>query len=120
MFFATSAALLSPPPQPVVDELQSSGVAVVDSGALCVFVEGSQVPLMVQKSDGGYGYASTDMAAIKQRVFDEKADWIIYVTDMGQVRGVHLLVIAQGRQTCRRGECTHDRVCLEAVLQGCC
>lgn len=50
---------------------------------MCVFVEGCEVPLIVQKSDGGYGYASTDMAAIKQRVVDEQADWIIYVTDAG-------------------------------------
>lgn len=49
-----------------------------------MFVEGQDIPLIVQKSDGGYGYASTDMAAIKQRLQDEKADWIIYVTDIGQ------------------------------------
>jgi len=41
-------------------------------------------PLMVRKSDGGYGYDSTDMAAIRYRVDEEKADWIIYVTDAGQ------------------------------------
>jgi arginyl-tRNA synthetase len=41
-------------------------------------------PLMVQKSDGGFGYDSTDMAAIRYRVDEEKADWIIYVTDVGQ------------------------------------
>lgn len=39
---------------------------------------------MVRKSDGGYGYGTTDMAAITQRVRQEKADWIIYVTDAGQ------------------------------------
>ena len=39
------------------------GVAVESEGAKCVFVEGAQVPLIVQKSDGGFGYASTDMAA---------------------------------------------------------
>ena len=33
---------------------------------------------------GGFGYATTDLAALKQRVSDEKADWIIYVTDAGQ------------------------------------
>jgi arginyl-tRNA synthetase len=52
---------------------------------VCVFVEGQQVPLIVQKSDGGFGYASTDMAAIKHRIYDEKADWVIYVTDCGWV-----------------------------------
>jgi arginyl-tRNA synthetase len=68
----------------VVEELREKGVAEVSDGATCVFVEGSEVPLIVQKSDGGYGYASTDMAAIKQRVMQEKADWVIYVTDIGQ------------------------------------
>lgn len=39
---------------------------------------------MLRKSDGGYGYATTDMAAIRQRLQEEQADWIIYVTDAGQ------------------------------------
>ncbi len=41
-------------------------------------------PLIVQKSDGGFGYATTDMAAIRHRLQDEKGEWLIYVTDMGQ------------------------------------
>ena len=41
-------------------------------------------PLIVQKTDGGFGYATTDMAAIRQRLHDEKGEWLIYVTDMGQ------------------------------------
>ncbi len=59
------------------------GVSEVSDGAVCVFLEGHQIPLIVQKSDGGFGYASTDMAAIKHRIFTEKADWIVYVTDVG-------------------------------------
>lgn len=39
---------------------------------------------MLRKSDGGFGYATTDMAAIRQRLEEEQADWIIYVTDAGQ------------------------------------
>ena len=39
---------------------------------------------MIQKGDGGYGYGTTDMAAITNRVRTEKADWSIYVTDEGQ------------------------------------
>ncbi len=39
------------------------GVAEESEGAKCVFVEGANIPLIVQKSDGGFGYASTDMAA---------------------------------------------------------
>ena len=49
-----------------------------------VWVEGEKVPLMVQKSDGGFGYGTTDMAALRQRVHDERGDWIIYVVDEGQ------------------------------------
>jgi arginyl-tRNA synthetase len=67
-----------------VDDLMARGVAEISEGATCVFVEGQQIPLIVQKTDGGFGYASTDMAAIKHRINEEKADWIIYVTDLGQ------------------------------------
>jgi len=68
----------------IVEELKEKGIAEVNEGAVCVFVEGQKVPLIVQKSDGGFGYASTDMAAIRHRVDTEKADWIVYVTDCGQ------------------------------------
>lgn len=43
-----------------------------------------KIPLTVVKSDGGYTYDTSDMAALKQRVFEEKADRIVYVTDAGQ------------------------------------
>ncbi|WP_026927295.1 arginine--tRNA ligase [Granulicoccus phenolivorans] len=68
----------------VVRELEESGVAVIDNGALCVFVEGFSAPLIIRKSDGGYGYATTDLAAIRRRVRDLHADRIIYVTDARQ------------------------------------
>jgi arginyl-tRNA synthetase len=59
------------------------GISTVSDGAVCVFFPGKDVPLIVQKADGGFGYASTDMACIRHRVQTEKADWIIYVTDVG-------------------------------------
>ncbi len=68
----------------VCDELEANGVAVIDNGALCVFVDGFDAPLIVRKSDGGYGYATTDLAAIRRRVRDLHADRIIYVTDARQ------------------------------------
>ena len=52
-------------------------------------------PLIVQKTDGGFGYATTDMAAIRQRLHDEKGEWLIYVTDMGQAP--HFEAIFAGR-----------------------
>jgi arginyl-tRNA synthetase len=81
----------------VVEELRSLKVAELSQGATCVFVEGVEVPLIVQKSDGGFGYASTDMAAIKQRVQDEKADWVIYVTDIGQAQHFDMVFKAARR-----------------------
>jgi len=72
-------------------------VSELSEGAMCVFIPGKEVPLIVQKSDGGYGYASTDMAAIKQRITDEKADWIIYVTDSGQASHFDLVFAAARR-----------------------
>ena len=47
-------------------------------------VAGISVPLTVVKSDGGFTYDTSDMAALKQRVEEEDADWLIYVTDAGQ------------------------------------
>lgn len=68
----------------VCAELENSGVGVIDDGALCVFLDGFDAPLIVRKSDGGYGYATTDLAAIRHRVGALDADRIIYVTDVRQ------------------------------------
>ena len=71
-------------PEVVVDDLERDGTAVVDAGALCVFVEGFSAPMIVRKSDGGFGYSATDLAAIRHRVRDLHADRIIYVVDARQ------------------------------------
>jgi len=74
----------------VVEELETKGLLTLDQGALCVFVEGftnkegEPLPLIVKKSDGGYNYATTDLAAIKYRVEQDQAQRIIYITDAGQ------------------------------------
>ena len=73
-----------------VKDLQDLGLVQLSDGAKCIFLEGFQnregasLPLMIQKSDGGYNYDTTDMAAIRQRIDEEKADRIIIVTDAGQ------------------------------------
>ena len=69
--------------QPMVNELKESGVAVENDGAICIFVPKQKVPLIIQKSDGGFNYDTTDMAAIRYRANDQRADRIIYVTDKG-------------------------------------
>lgn len=81
----------------VCDELEASGVGVIDDGALCVFTDGAEAPLIVRKRDGGYGYATTDLAAIRHRVRDLGADRIIYVTDARQ-SGHFRQVFAAARQ----------------------
>lgn len=70
---------------PVIDEFNARGmISVEEGGAKCVFVPKFKIPLMLQKSDGGYGYDSTDMAAMKYRLDKLKASQIVYITDFTQ------------------------------------
>ena len=74
----------------VVGDLQKAKLAEKSDGAICVFAEGFKrkdgepLPLIVQKSDGAYLYATTDLAAIRYRVGELGADRIVYVTDARQ------------------------------------
>jgi arginyl-tRNA synthetase len=74
----------------VVDDLRTSGLLVESNGAQCVFLdgyvnrEGDPLPLIIQKTDGGYNYATTDLAAVRYRIEIDRADRIIYITDSGQ------------------------------------
>lgn len=68
----------------VARELEENGTAVIDDGALCVFVEGFNSPMIIRKTDGGYGYGITDLAAVRHRVRDLKADRMIYVVGTEQ------------------------------------
>lgn len=74
----------------VVEDLTQVGLLVEDDGAQCVFLDGftnrdgDPLPLIVQKSDGGFNYATTDLAAIRYRLTQDQADRVIYVTDVGQ------------------------------------
>jgi arginyl-tRNA synthetase len=77
----------------VVADLEATGLLVSDGGAQCVFLEESSAahklpPVIVQKSDGGFNYATTDLAAIRYRFAappaGDGARRVIYVTDAGQ------------------------------------
>ena len=74
----------------VVNELEKMGLARVSDEAVCVFPEGFKnkegepLPFIIQKSDGAYLYATTDLAAIRYRINELKADKIVYVTDARQ------------------------------------
>ncbi|KAI5662732.1 hypothetical protein M9H77_22055 [Catharanthus roseus] len=67
-----------------LDLLNKEGLIEESEGARVIFVEGISRPLIVVKKDGGYNYASTDLTALWYRLNEEKAEWIIYVTDVGQ------------------------------------
>lgn len=68
----------------VCDELQAAGIAVISDGALCAFPpgftgrDGAPLPMILRKSDGGYGYDTTDLAAIRYRISDLKMSRLIY------------------------------------------
>jgi len=74
----------------VVKELQKLPDTRKSDGAICVFPpgfknkDGDDLPFIIQKSDGAYLYATTDLAAIRYRVNELRADKIIYVTDARQ------------------------------------
>ena len=87
----------------VCAELERRGIAVISQGALCAFPpgftgrDGTPLPLILRKSDGGYGYDSTDVAAIRYRLTDLGATRLIYV--VGSEQHQHLeMVFALARQ----------------------
>ncbi|MEU0720248.1 arginine--tRNA ligase [Streptomyces lavendulocolor] len=91
--------------------LEESGVAVRSEGALCVFFDdvkgpdGNPVPLIVKKSNGGYGYAATDLSAIRDRVRNLGADTLVYVVDARQ--SLHFKMVFE---TARRAGWLGDQV----------
>ncbi|MGH9100032.1 MAG: arginine--tRNA ligase, partial [Acidimicrobiales bacterium] len=80
----------------VVKDLDAAGLLVEDDGALCVFPpgfanrEGEPLPLIVQKSDGGFGYAATDLACIRDRVDELGARRMLYVVGAPQAQHLQM------------------------------
>jgi arginyl-tRNA synthetase len=87
---AVGESFYNPYLRDVAADLERRGIAVRSDGALCVFFDGingpdgKPVPLIVQKADGGFGYAATDLAAIRYRVEKLGANRILYVVDSRQ------------------------------------
>ncbi|MEX0961688.1 MAG: arginine--tRNA ligase [Simkaniaceae bacterium] len=80
----------------VVESLEKKGLVKESDGAKCLFLEDFNIPMIIKKSDGGYNYSTTDMAAMKQRIVEEKAERIIIVTDAGQQ--LHFQMIAKASE----------------------
>jgi arginyl-tRNA synthetase len=83
----------------VVQDLETQGLLVEDQGAKVVFADGftnktgDPLPVIIQKTDGGYNYATTDLAAIRYRTQQDQAQRILYVVDAGQ--GNHFAQVFQ-------------------------
>jgi arginyl-tRNA synthetase len=73
--------------QEIVDELLATGIARESDGAVCVFLEGRETPMIVRKQDGAFLYATTDLATIRYRMETWRPDAILYVVDHRQ--GLH-------------------------------
>lgn len=85
----------------VISDLEKSGLLTDDQGAKCVFVDGfkgqdgNPLPMIVQKKDGGYLYATTDLAALRYRQNQLKAERILYFVDVRQsFHFKHLFAVA--------------------------
>jgi arginyl-tRNA synthetase len=68
----------------VIKDLDTKGTLTQSNGAQCVFLEGDEIPVIVQKGDGGYLYATTDLAALRYRAQELEAKRISYVVDARQ------------------------------------
>ena len=87
----------------VAGDLESRGLARVDDGALCLFVpgftarDGSPLPLIVRKKDGGFGYATTDLTAVRHRTGTLGATRLLYV--VGAPQQQHLAMVFAAAKT---------------------
>jgi arginyl-tRNA synthetase len=108
---AVGESFYNPFLQEVCTDLEERGIAVRSDGALCVFFDdvlgpdGTPTPLIIQKSDGGFGYAATDLAAIRYRTGTLHAQRILYVVDARQA--LHFRMVFQ---TARRAGYIPDGV----------
>ena len=100
---AVGESFYNPYLRDIAADLEKRGVAVRSDGALCVFFDdvrgpdGAPVPLIIQKSDGGFGYAATDLAAIRYRVEKLGATRILYVVDARQALHFRMVFAAARR-----------------------
>ncbi len=70
----------------VIETLKEKSISTTSNGAECVFLEGEDTPIIVQKGDGGFLYATTDLSALTFRDKELNADRICYVVDARQAQ----------------------------------
>lgn len=99
----------------LVIELDNKNLLENDDGRKIMWDENKKIgiPLTIVKTDGGFTYDTSDMACIKHRIEEEKADWIIYVTDSGQ--SVHFQMI---ENCAKRAGILNDNIKMDHVTFG--
>jgi len=104
-----------------LEELRSLGLTEISEGAECLFPpgffnrDGEPLPLIVRKRDGGYGYAATDLAALRQRTQTLHADRVLYV--VGSPQSQHLdMIYAAGRMAGWLPPATAEHIAFGSVL----
>jgi arginyl-tRNA synthetase len=91
----------------VVKSLVDKGLAEESDGAICVFLDGYDVPMIVQKQDGAFLYATTDLATIQYRMHEWRPDAILYVVDHRQSLHFEQLFAAARKWGCQDVELQH-------------
>lgn len=91
----------------VVREFRACGLAKDSDGAVCVFLEGFDAPMIIQKRDGAYLYATTDLATIEYRMKTWNPDAILYVVDHRQSEHFEKLFAAARQWGCAAVELRH-------------
>jgi arginyl-tRNA synthetase len=87
----------------VINELEAAGLTEISDGAVCVFPpgfanrDGDRLPLIVRKRDGGYGYATTDLATVRYWTAERGATDLLYVVGSPQYQHF-AMVFAASRQ----------------------
>lgn len=106
----------------IVSELIQAGIAEKSEGALVIYLDGfvdrekNPLPMLIQKTDGGYLYSTTDLAAAKYRLNHYKADRLIYVTDSRQEQHFAMLFAAVKRTNWAKNTVTFEHVPFGSVL----
>ena len=99
----------------VVADLTAAGVARQSEGAVVVFTDGVEAPLIVEKTGGGHGYATTDLAAIRYRVDTLRADRVLYF--VGSTQAQHFRqVFAAARQAGWAGAASLEHAAFGSIL----
>ncbi|PSN46081.1 Arginine--tRNA ligase, partial [Blattella germanica] len=76
----------------LVKELEDKGLLEEDEGRKVMWgVSKDTIPFTIVKSDGGFTYDTSDMATIRQRIEEEKGEWLVYITDAGQATHFQVL-----------------------------